>query len=156
MWFCPCTPAFPFICPGNQTWCGFVPVFPFICPGNQRRGSAAAFPVLFLVLLEGWDGAGSGPARIRPCHSRWEFSVHTVKRLEAGLGRAGTSPGALGFHSAFPERKTPGMRALPPKETRSVASSVPMALGKPGDSDKALFCGRTCCSSFPPGFSSSQ
>lgn len=72
------------------------------------------------------------------------------------VGWGGASTEALGFHSAFPRRNTPRMWALHPKEPRSVASSIPMAAGKPKDSDKALFCGRTCCCSSPPGFRRSQ
>lgn len=120
MWFCPCMPAFPFICPGNQT-----------------RGSAAAFPVLFLVLLEGWDGAelrGSGPACIHPCRSCWESSVHALKHSEAGAWWAGQvqaqRPSVLSPCSPKGIRR--GCGHSTGKDRRSVAVS------KPKDNVKAL------------------
>lgn len=96
----------------------FCPCFSLYLPWRSEARECSRFPCAVPGAAGGvgWRRAArSGPARIRPCHSRWEFSVHAVKHLEAGLGRAGAGTGALGFHSAFPEREAPRMRALPCK-----------------------------------------
>lgn len=90
--------------------------FSLYLPWKSEVRECSRFPCAVPVAAGGWDGAalrGSGPARIRPCHTPWEFSGHAVKHLEAGLGRASASSEALGFPSVLPERNAPRMWALP-------------------------------------------
>lgn len=130
--------------------------FSLYLPWKSKARECGRFPCAFRGAAGGvgWRRA----ARIRPCHSLWEFSVHALKHLEAGAWWAGQvrAQGRWVLTRCSPKGEHQGCGHCTPKEARPVASSIPVDFGNPKDKDRALFCGRTCCCSFPPAFRRSQ